>query len=639
MMLAAELKIARNLPAEGCSAAEAEAYTRWLARHHYENFTVVSWLLPKRLHQHFYNVYAYCRWADDLGDEVPQAQRALELLDAWEAELQACYAGAPRHPVFVALRGTIEQFQIPIEPFADLLKAFRQDQTVRRYATWDELHGYCRYSANPVGRLVLWLCGYRDNGRQQLADATCTALQLTNFWQDVSRDLKKGRIYIPLEALEAHGLSEADIQARRFDARYVALMKDLIARTRQLFDRGRPLAGLVAPELRADIELFTRGGEAVLDAIERIGYNTLARRPVLGRTTQARLLGRAVVSRLFFPIISGHSAGQGDSGGKQTAHSRVLTAPSGLPDIEASYACAERLARAARTNFYFAFYLLPREKRRAFHALYAFMRRADDIADAPGDAGEKSDKLRALGRALDRALGGEFSGDPVLPALVDTLRRYAIPPRLLHDLLAGAEMDLTVRSYARFEDLREYCYRVAGTVGLCCLHVFGFTDARAPELAEKLGIAFQLTNILRDLREDLERGRIYLPAEDLQQFGFGPGDMMRQQPTAAFAALMRFEAGRAWQFYEEGAELLPLVAEDSRAALWTLVRIYSRLLERVEARGYNVMSGPRVTVPDTEKLWILAQAWLGAWHKGSLFEKRDRDRRRAGGAVLGRRAG
>src|SRR5579862_3564080 len=223
-----ELAIAANVPPPGCSAAAAQQYTRWLATHHYENFNVVSWLLPKELHQHFYNVYAYCRWADDLGDEIPDTARALELLDWWENELDACYEGRPQHAVFVALRETVVAKGIPKQPFADLLKAFRQDQFVKRYQTWDAIIGYCVYSANPVGRLVLYLCGYRDEERQLLSDATCTALQLANFWQDVDRDLEKGRIYIPLDVAAAHGVREDDIVARRFDERYAALMKDVI---------------------------------------------------------------------------------------------------------------------------------------------------------------------------------------------------------------------------------------------------------------------------------------------------------------------------------------------------------------------------------------------------------------------------
>jgi len=309
-----ELEIARLLPAEGCGLSEAQRYTRWLATHHYENFRVVSWLLPLRLHQHFYNVYAYCRWADDLGDEVPNPQRATELLNQWEEELQRAYRGAATHPVLIAVAETARECDIPIEPFRDLLIAFRQDQTVHRYAKWDDVIGYCRYSANPVGRLVLYLMGYRDPERQALSDATCTALQLANFWQDVGRDLEKGRIYIPLELAVAHGVAEDDIVAKRFDARYAVLMKDLIARTRALFAAGAPLAARVSPEFRVDLQLFHRGGSAVLDAIEAMGYDTLHHRPSLDRRVQARLLGRALISRMLSVFRSSDENGQKPEG-------------------------------------------------------------------------------------------------------------------------------------------------------------------------------------------------------------------------------------------------------------------------------------------------------------------------------------
>src|SRR5437660_884130 len=296
MLHPGEIEITRHAPEAGCSPEVARHYTRWLATHHYENFNVVSWLLPKALHQHFYNVYAYCRWADDLGDEVPDAARALELLAWWEHELDACYEGKPSHPVFVALRETIVAKDIPRQPFADLLKAFRQDQTVKRYPNWDAVLGYCVHSANPVGRLVLYLCGYRDERRQRLSDATCTALQLANFWQDVSRDLDIGRIYIPLDAAAAHGLSESDICGRRFNECYVRLMKELIGRTRALFTEGNALLKMVDGRLAVDLEMFTRGGLAVLDAIEAMGYDTLHRRPSVSRVKQAGLLGRALVA-------------------------------------------------------------------------------------------------------------------------------------------------------------------------------------------------------------------------------------------------------------------------------------------------------------------------------------------------------
>src|ERR1700727_2409424 len=249
MLPTPELEIARNLPPSNCAPAEAERYTRWLATHHYENFNVVSWLLPRELHQHFYNVYAYCRGSGDLGDEVADSARALQLLDAWGHDLRLIYAegAGPTHPVLIALRETIRAKNIPIQPFSDLLRAFRQDQTVKRYATWEEVFDYCVYSANPVGRLVLYLCEYSDAARQKMSDFTCTALQLANFWQDVSRDIEKGRIYVPLETLAAHGLTEGDIIGRRFEERYAALMRSLIARTRELFAAGMPLAASVEP--------------------------------------------------------------------------------------------------------------------------------------------------------------------------------------------------------------------------------------------------------------------------------------------------------------------------------------------------------------------------------------------------------
>jgi len=296
MELPVELDIAQDLPPFGSSIEEAQQYTARLANRHYENFSVATWLLPRPLRQHFYNIYAYCRWADDLGDEVASATRALELLDWWENELNSCYGGAAAHPVFIALHETIAAFDIPIDPFRDLLTAFRQDQTIHRYPTRDLVLDYCRYSANPVGRLVLYLFRYRDSERQSLSDYTCTALQLANFWQDVSRDLDKDRIYIPIDVLRSNGLDEADLFARRFDERYVNVMRDLIAWTRELFQLGLPLIDKVVPRARVDIELFSRGGMAVLDAIEAIGYNTLQKRPSLNGTAKLKLLGRALAA-------------------------------------------------------------------------------------------------------------------------------------------------------------------------------------------------------------------------------------------------------------------------------------------------------------------------------------------------------
>src|SRR5690348_11110782 len=637
MLPTPELEIAKNLPPEGCGAEEAQRYTRWLATHHYENFNVVSWLLPKHLHQHFYNLYAYCRWSDDLGDEIPDAACALKLLDAWEEELRTIYmrGAGPAHPVLIALRETIRAKQIPIEPFSDLLRAFRQDQAVHRYTSWEGVYDYCVYSANPVGRLVLYLCGYRDEERQRLSDFTCTALQLANFWQDVSRDLEKGRIYIPTSELAAYGLTENEIVARKFDERYVSLMKSLIERTRELFRFGLPLAQRVHSHLRVDIELFSRGGLAILDAIERSGYDTLNHRPALSKATKLKLAGGALAGKMFTepPKESSPAA----SVAIETSAQQVSGGKDSEVRIAESYAECNRIARASKSSFYLAFFGLPKPKRNALCALYAFMRLVDDVSDDPGDVDSKRGGLARWRALLDDAVSGKTQGHPILPALSDTIARFEIPTRYFHDLVLGAEMDLTVRSYATFDRLSEYCYRVAGTVGLTCLHVFGFRDPRAPDLAERLGLAFQLTNILRDVRSDFEMSRVYLPQEDLDRFGVAPAEL-RGPLTPRIERLLAVEAARAWHFYEEGAPLVDKVDADSRATLWALIRTYSSLLARIEERGFDVFSA-RVSLPSTEKLQHLLAAGMTGWWKRDALAKRTGDRRRSGGISLRRRAG
>jgi squalene synthase HpnC len=278
---------------------ESRAYTRWLATHHYENFHVVSLLLPKRLHQDFYNVYAFCRWADDLGDEIGDTAESLRLLGWWRSELQAMCAGGAKHPVLVALAGTAREFSLPVTLFDDLIKAFEQDQTVTRYPNFAELFEYCRYSANPVGRLVLGLCGYRDIERQALSDATCTALQLANFWQDVTVDLQKDRVYLPLDLLEAQGYPLEALFARKFDERFRAAMQEAVNVTRELFLKGLPLADSVDRRLAIDLELFSRGGLRVLEKIERQDYDVLGSRPAISKLERVGLLLGALTRRTF----------------------------------------------------------------------------------------------------------------------------------------------------------------------------------------------------------------------------------------------------------------------------------------------------------------------------------------------------
>lgn len=310
--------------------SQAVDYTRRLASSHYENFSVVSWLLPRRLRDDFRNVYAFCRWADDLGDESGDPNRNLQLLDWWRRELDACYDQHPRHPVFIALGPTIQKHDIPRKPFDDLIDAFQQDQTVNRYQSWDQVLDYCTRSAEPVGRLVLYLCGYRDEQRQRLSDATCTALQLTNFWQDVRLDiLERDRVYVPSLIASQHSLDiETMVNAVRIDAdaelcescvrsgpvgsagmrairpAFRSTLKELVKRTWPLFERGRGLWPMVEPDVRLDIELFTRGGESILKMIQRQQCDTLQHRPKLGRSRKIALLVRVLMGKL----VAGSSA-------------------------------------------------------------------------------------------------------------------------------------------------------------------------------------------------------------------------------------------------------------------------------------------------------------------------------------------
>jgi squalene synthase HpnC len=283
--LSMEAALSRNW-----TLAEAEKYTRRLATTHYENFHVVSFLLPKRLHQDFYNVYSYCRHADDLGDEIGDTRESLRLLEEWGGELDLMYQGETRHPIFIALRGTAEKYGIPKQPFADLIRAFMQDQNITRYQSWDGVLDYCIYSANPVGRLVLYLCGYSDAERQRLSDYTCTALQLANFWQDVTVDQLKDRVYLPLNLLAKYNYTVDDLFAHRCDERFRSIMREAVDKTRQLFLAGLPLARTVDKRLAVDLELFSRGGMRVLDKIESLNYDVLSQRPKISKMERVTLL-------------------------------------------------------------------------------------------------------------------------------------------------------------------------------------------------------------------------------------------------------------------------------------------------------------------------------------------------------------
>lgn len=277
----------------------ARAYCARVVKSHYENFTVASMLLPRRLVRHFHAVYAYCRWSDDLADEIADSAEALALLDWWRGELLACFRGEVRHPVMIALRETIRRFQIPAEPFLNLLIAFEQDQRKKRYETFDVLLAYCRNSANPVGHLVLYLFECFDAKRASLADEVCTGLQLANFWQDVARDFVMGRIYIPNEDRVRFGCSEDVFTSGQCTPAFRELMRFEVERTRRFFDRGAKLLPLLPREARVDVDLFIRGGRAILAAIEGAGHDVWTHRPEVSKLAKVKLLAGAVARRIW----------------------------------------------------------------------------------------------------------------------------------------------------------------------------------------------------------------------------------------------------------------------------------------------------------------------------------------------------
>lgn len=283
---------------------DAELYCRAIATSHYENFPVVSWLLPPQLHQHFYNVYAFCRWSDDLGDELGDRDLSTRALHWWRGELEQCLRGETRHPVFVALRGTIERFQIPAQPFHDLITAFEQDQVVVTYHTFEQLRGYCRCSADPVGRIVLYLCEQFSEQNAAWSDSICTGLQLANFWQDVSRDLDIGRIYLPLEDCERFGYSIDHLRQRHSTPQFIELMRFEVDRAREMLLSGLPLVPQLPGRLQVDIDLFAHGGLCILNRIASIGYRVLEQRPVVRKFDVLQLLlaaiGRGIKRRLGF---------------------------------------------------------------------------------------------------------------------------------------------------------------------------------------------------------------------------------------------------------------------------------------------------------------------------------------------------
>lgn len=299
-------------PATRPSLAEAQAWCKTLATTHYENFHVATFFLPAALRPHFHSVYAFCRTSDDLGDEVSDTVTATRLLAEWRAMLHQCFThpDLSRHPVFVALRPTIAECSLPVQPFDDLISAFEQDQVYTHHESLATLEHYSRYSANPVGRLVLLVSGYHSEELMHLSDDICTGLQLANFYQDVVEDRARGRRYIPADAMQRFGVSDEQLIDCRFDANVRAMMQFLVADARDRLTRGQRITTLVSRDLASTLQLFVNGGHAILDAIAAQDYDTLRARPVVTKAAKLRLLGGALAGKLAASLLPSRVAGK-----------------------------------------------------------------------------------------------------------------------------------------------------------------------------------------------------------------------------------------------------------------------------------------------------------------------------------------
>jgi phytoene synthase len=584
------------------------------ARH--ENFPVVTRFVPREARAQLLAVYAFARLVDDLGDEHPGDR--LAALDWLEGELRAGVAGQPSHPITARLGQIIADTELSDAPFHDLIEANRRDQTVHRQATWDDLLDYCRLSANPVGTAVLQIAHVWTRKRAALSDRVCRGLQVIEHLQDVAEDAAAGRIYIPTEDLERFGVDPAELTASNASPALRAVVAFELARARSLLAAGVSLVQSLHGWVRWAVAGYVAGGLAAADAIEAGDYDVLARptRPSKARTVRHGLriiLGRAdVVAEATgtsgaADILGASHRGAGSSGDNGLGESRPAL------DLTAAYAACTAITRRQAKNFAYGIALLPPPKRRAMAVVYALARRVDDVVDAPGDREARADALDDLHQQVQRTAKDGMSPDPgdaVLVALADVLRRYPLPLDAIDDLFDGCRSDLAGTKIATFDQLVVYCRQVAGSIGRLSLAIFGtdHPEVTAP-LADELGVALQLTNVLRDVVEDRDQlGRVYLPAEDLARFGCAAD---ASGPPDRLAALVTFEAERAHVAYDQGLRLLPHLDGRSRACVAAMAGIYRRLLDRIEREPASILRG-RVSLTGGQKLAVAARSLLGA---------------------------
>jgi phytoene synthase len=542
-----------------------------LAENHYENFPVISYFLPKKLKKYVAVIYQFARAADDFADEGDHSpEKRLELLNEYEQDFINSENGIFKNEFWKILNDTILVNDLSRQHFLNLIKAFKQDVIKNRYSNFEELLDYCSNSANPVGRIMLELFDIRDADSLKYSDDICTALQLTNFYQDVSIDILKGRIYLPLDEMKHFNVSESIIGVNEYSYDFGKFMKFQVERAEKMFGDGENLIVRLRGKFRFQIKMTISGGRSILKKIENNNYNVQAIRPVLLKKDYLYLFLRRMDQ-------------------------------------------AKKIAKKSKSNFYYAFTLLPEEQRDAMNTVYAFCRKTDDIVDEndnPMDV--KSENLLKWNNEFEKALSGS-SDFSLLNKLVTIIHKFNIPVEPFFDLIKGMEMDLKRDRYLSFDDLIQYCYRVASTVGLMSIEIFGYKNKSAKDYAVNLGLAMQLTNILRDVKADADNGRIYLPQEDLENFGYSENDLLNGVYNNNFIALMEFESARAKKYFNIANHYLTFEDKPSMFAARAMQHIYFKLLRKLETEKFRVFE-KRINVSKSEKVFIS----LGVWAKYNL---------------------
>ena len=469
--------------------------------------------------------------------------------------------------------------------FDDLLSAFRQDITTHRYDTWASVLDYCRRSANPVGRLVLRIGGMDDPALDRSSDALCTALQLTNFWQDLDRDWQNGRLYVPLDDVAAEGARTSDLDDRRMTEPWQRVLKRVAGRTQLAFVAGRD----VCDGVRRPAPLRTALYVARRHADPRAARSHRLRRIRTQATPQSRRSPALVLGAVLWDVRRGGrgpDARPGDTGG-----------------------CSRNKTMSGRaTSFYYSFLALPADKRNAIVAVWDFCRAVDDAVDEPGDR-DPASALAQWRSELARLYDGREPQTPQGQHLAPFIAAFALPRSGFEDVIDGVAMDLQCNRYETFEALREYCLRVASAVGLVCVEIFGYRDLQTRDYAIDLGIALQLTNIIRDVAPDLQRDRVYIPVEDLQRFGCTEDDLRAGVVTDKVRRLLAFQVERARRFYRKAETALPRRDERRLVAARIMGAIYFELLRSIERTGYDVFRH-RVRVGRPRQAVIAAFTWL-----------------------------